>query len=276
MHIITKTIAILMSLFFATLTAIPLTAAPIETFDGPINIGATQSPGVWYTDRYAPSSFAGGSIGGGRTGVLHHGLSASDGATSRPGGFSGAFYNTQGRKFDLPAGTTSMSIELYIDATWADSNRRMAGLWGTAFNSSDAISFYPILEFASDDNNPRFQAWTGSDWLDMGLPTGFAYDQWYTLGIELVNDDVVYTVGDLVFSVPSNSSEYIGNVILQGYNTEVGVTYDIYWDNLASPSLAGVEIPEPASLALWSLMGVAGLAYRGWSRRRQERGAMAA
>jgi hypothetical protein len=34
--------------------------------------------------------------------------------------------------------------------------------------------------------------------------------------------------------------------------------------------------PEPASLALWSLMGAAGLAYRGWSRRRQERGATAA
>lgn len=242
-------------------------AAPIQTFDTPVTIGATQAPGVWYTDRYAPAGFVSpvNAIGG-RNGVLQHSISAADSANNRPGGFSASFYNTQGRKYDLPSGTTSMSIDLFIPGDWATSGRRMAGFWGTAFDATNAVSEFPILSFNSDGGNPRFQYWNGAAYVDFGLPTGFAYDQWYTLGIDLIGTDFVYTVGDLTASFSASGSTYIGNTILQGHNTTTGVTYDIYWDNLQTPSAAGAEVPEPASLALWGMIGAAGLA--GWRKRK--------
>ncbi len=243
-------------------------AAPIQTFDTPVATGATQAPGVWYTDRYAPAAFTSPESFGGRNGVLLHSIAAADGANNRPGSFSSAFYNTQGRKYDLPAATTSMSIDLYVPGSWENTGRRMAGFWGTAFDAGDAISAFPIIEFTSDGIGARFRGFdviTGL-WIDMGLPSGFSYDEWYTLGIELDGGNVVYTVGDLTASIASNGSTYIGNTILQGHNTEAGVSYDIHWDNLQSPSAAAAEVPEPASLALWGLMGAAGLA--GWRKRK--------
>ena len=141
-------------------------------------------------------------------------IDAADCETCR-GGFNGAFYNTQGRKFDLPASTISSQIDLYVPSAWATTNKRMAGFWATAFDAGNAVSAFPILEFTSDLSDPRFRAYeTGTGtWIDMGLPTGFSYDTWVTLRI----------------------------VILQGHNTLAGVTYDIYWDNFTySPIYANV------------------------------------
>ena len=135
----------------------------------------------------------------------------------------------------------------------------MAGFWGTAFDGSNNVGGYPILEFTSDGGVGRFRAWdvdTGN-WLDLGLPTGFGYGQWYTLGISLSGGMATYTVGDLSLSVNAATSVSLSNVILQGYNTQAGVSYDIYWDNLTSP------VPAPGALALLGMAGLAG------SRRRR-------
>jgi len=194
-------------------------------------IGPTQSPGVWYTDRYAPFGFVSEFFDGDDR--LKHSIDASDCSPCRPGGFGSAFYDTQGRKYDLAAGTTRMTIDLYVPAAWAATGRRMAGFWGTAFDSGAVISSFPIIEFTSDGGTPRFRGWISDPgaWTDMGLPTGFVYDAWYTLEIELVGNDFVYTVGDLQLVVDALGSVEIGNVILQGHNNTPGVTYDIYWDN---------------------------------------------
>lgn len=97
-----------------------------ENFDGPVLTAPTQAPNTWYTDRYAPAGFDSGVAFDGRQ-VLEVDISAADSANNRPGAYSSAFYNTQGRKLDLAEGTTSMSIELYIDNAWATESRRMAG-----------------------------------------------------------------------------------------------------------------------------------------------------
>ncbi|MFZ2898092.1 MAG: right-handed parallel beta-helix repeat-containing protein [Saprospiraceae bacterium] len=191
-------------------------------------VGA-QAPGVWYTDRYAPAGFVRENFGGNDR--LKHSISAADCQSCRPPSYSSAFYNTQGRKYDI-AGTTAMSIQLYVPASWASTGRRMAGFWGTAFDNLNTVSFYPIIEFASEGGVPQFRAWNGSGWVGMGLPTGFAYNQWYTLSIAIEGGNIVYQVGNLRTTIPSPSSVSIGNVILQGHNTDTpGVTYDIYWDN---------------------------------------------
>jgi len=211
-----------------------------EPFEDPIITGATQAADTWYTDRYAPIVFNAPTTfdGGDR---LRHVIFESDGALGRPAGFESAFYNTQGRKYDLEAGAISMSVEMYIPSDWATSGKRMAGFWGTAYDAADAVSGYPIIEFTSDDNGtgtpqPRFRAYNNGTWIDMGLPTGFAYDSWVTIEMRLVplTGEFIYQVGDLITatnSLGANASEYIGNVILQGHNTEIGVTYSIHWDN---------------------------------------------
>ncbi|MBK8923812.1 MAG: DUF5011 domain-containing protein [Saprospirales bacterium] len=50
--------------------------------------------GSWYPDRYPPSAFVSDA------GRLKISISASDGAQLRPPGYSSAFYNTQGRKYN--------------------------------------------------------------------------------------------------------------------------------------------------------------------------------
>jgi len=219
------------------------------TFDDPITLGSTQAPDTWYTDRYAPAGFASQSFfdGGNR---LKHSIAEADGGSSRPGSFSSAFYNTQGRKYDLNPGTTSMSIDLYVDDAWETSGRRMAGLWGTAFDATNAVSMFPIVEFASDGTSGFFQVWDGAAFQSIGLPGGFAYDSWVTLSMELTGSDVILKAGDVSLTTDANGSTYFGNVILQGHNTTAGVDYDIYWDDFEA-------VPEPATMTILGLGALA-------------------
>lgn len=205
---------------------IDLISQAYEAFPFDVNPtnGPTQAPGTWYVDRFAPAGFVSENFDGDNR--LKHSIDASD-SQGDP------FYNTQGRKYDID-GATAMSIELYVPAAWSSTNRRMAGFWGTAVNAGNSVTDYPILEFASDGGVPRFHAWDSGlgDWVDMGLPTGFAYNQWYTLNIELVGNDFVFNVGDLELTIPADpGTVHLTNVILQGYN-HIPITYDIYWDNL--------------------------------------------
>lgn len=240
-----------------SLLSLPAWAA-VETFDNPVVLSPTQAPGKWYTDRYAPAGFT-APVDFDGDNRLQQSISAADSADLRPAGFGGGFYNTQGRKFDLAPGTTSLSIDLWVDSSWATTNERMAGLWGTAFNVTNGISFFPIVEFASIGNVGNFRGWNGTaGWVSMGLPTGFAYDSWYTLSISLNGANWDYKVGNLSLSVPNTSSTYIGNTILQGYNTKTGVTYDIYWDNLTA-------VPEPSTYG----MVLAGLGVVAFAIRRR-------
>ncbi|GJQ28061.1 MAG: hypothetical protein HBSAPP02_30930 [Phycisphaerae bacterium] len=205
----------------------------LNAFNSNPVLGPTQAPEVWYTDRYPPAGFISEFFDGDNR--LKHSISASDCSPCRPGGFGSAFYDTQGRKYDI-AGTTMMSIDLYVPAAWATTGRRMAGFWGTGFDSVPAVSSFPIIEFTSLGGTPRFRGWNNAvgDWIDMGLPTGFSYDSWHRLKIELVGTNWRYTVGDLVLVTSATGSVNIGNVILQGHNNAAGVTYDIYWDNFSS------------------------------------------
>lgn len=209
---------------------VDLSQTVTNDFSGPVTLSPTQSPNTWYVDRYAPAGFASGAVPGG-TGLVHS-INAADCETCRPPSYVSAFYNTQGRKYDT-FDAKSMSIDLYVPGAWATTGRRMAGFWGTGFDAGNAISLYPIIEFTSDTATPRFRAYNNGVWIDLGLPTGFVYDAWYTLTMELDGSNVIYTVGDLTTTIPALGTVKIDNVILQGHNNIPGVTYDIYWDNFS-------------------------------------------
>jgi len=242
----------------AALLAVPAMADPVQTFDVNPTLGASQAPGVWYTDRYAPDAFDSVFFDGDNR--LHLGIDDSDGASSRPGSFASGFYNTQGRKYDVD--TTYMCIDLWIPSeTYLDANvgTRFAGFWGTAIDASNVISAYPIVEVQQNGSGDwGFSVWNGATFDFLGLPSGFSYEEWYSLEMVMVGDEVTFNVGDIRYTVDyGNSTQSFTNVILQGYNTSDGVTYDIYWDNFKTEA----PVPEPGTLALLS-MGVAGMAIR--------------
>lgn len=246
-------------------------AAPIDSFDGPVAIGPTQAPGVWYTDRYAPAGFVGGQVApDGRTGTLQQSISPADSQVNRPGAFSSVFYNTQGRKFDTP-GLTSAFIEMYVPGSWdglnqnvAGSEGRLGGFWATGADAGNTVTAYPVIEFNNLVDSFRvFDPEAGGTGYQN--VSGFAgFDRWYEIGFQLNGSDLEYFVNGMLVYTDSTigSTTQFKDIILQGYNAGNG--YSIYWDNFQADS---AMVPEPASLAVWSLMGVAGLAYR-WRRKK--------
>jgi hypothetical protein len=233
--------------------ALAAVAAPahavLYTFDAPVVTGA-QAPGVWYTDRYAPAGFTNGTLGA--ENVLVQTIDQADSAANRPGAFSSAFYNTQGRKLDAPPATQKMSVDLFVASGYGALANRVAGLWGTAVDVGNSVSAYPIIEYTTGPNdlftNPddtivgnRFRAYdviTG-EWHALAAVT--TTDVWYTLNIALdaANDLITYSVGANTWSVTAGGSQRIDNVILQGhtiFNTPIMPTRRIRLRGITSRS----------------------------------------
>jgi len=223
-----------------------------DSFDSSPTLSSTQAAGAYYTDRYAPATFDSEMFMGDNRLKLR--LAAADGAVNRPSSFSSAFYNTQGRKYDV-AGATSASIDMYIDSTFLSDPNRVGGLWGTAVDASNNITAYPIIEFA----NGVFQIWNGASFDVVGLPTSFAADTFVNLAFELdtIADSFKYYLNnELVFTdTTADGSISLSNLIIQGYNTTNGIDRTLYFDNLVASSTA---VPAPGTLLLFffSLVGV--------------------
>ena len=209
----------------------------VVDFSEALELSPGNMPGVglWSVDRFAPNIFeALATAPDGTMNTLHVGIDAADGQAS-------GFHNTQGRKYQFHPTTVETEIDLYVEASWTATGRRMAGHWGTALEGVNAISAYPIIEFTSDGGTPRFRGWEANGtWYDMGLPTGFVYDNWVTLRIQLLSTgEFRYTVetaqGNLMYNTTTHGvygSTHLDNTIIQAHNTTAGVTYDVYWDDL--------------------------------------------
>lgn len=244
--------------------AVPANADILTTFDNPgdVTLSPTQAPGTWYIDRYAPAGFSAGQTApDGRLGTLLQSISAADNNAGRPPAFSSNFYNTQGRKYDLAAGTASLGIQLYVPSAWNSLSQnipgaegRLASFWATAADNSHSVTAFPIIEFNNNVNGAGadgFRVWdsaTGT-WVNVGGFTGF--DNWYYLGFELSGSNLNYYInGSLVSTLGNLGTTHFDNVILQGYNA--GNSYNINWDNLSNQ--ATTSVPEPATFVIMALV----------------------
>jgi hypothetical protein len=93
------------------------------TFDTDPVLAASQTPGAWYPDRYAPAGFDRFSLGGNDR--LRLSIDGDNGVVGRGAPYNSTFYNTHGRKLDLPGGAYAVKADVYVPNDWvAPSARR--------------------------------------------------------------------------------------------------------------------------------------------------------
>ena len=227
-------------------------AAATATRAAPLPAYPTTDPGPsaasWYTDRYAPSSFANAGTLYGRNDALALAISTADGATGRPPAYSSAFYNTQGRKIDVGlAPPVSWIASLYVPAAWATTNAgdsamsRRSDLWATLEDATSAPTYYPIIGYTNADattgfgGTPRFRVFDGTGaWNDLAHPVTF--DAWNDLCVTWTGTALEYRIGATLVFTDTHADialgASIGDAMLQAYNW--GSDYAAHWSWVAA------------------------------------------
>jgi hypothetical protein len=216
-------------------------SAEIVEFDFSTNppLAPSQQPDAWFPDRKAPAVFDSEMFLGDER--LQIGISASDYDSGN------AFYNTQGRKYDIavaPGG--SMEAQLYIPADWETSARR-SDIWATGSNTDPQVATaYMIFGFTSLTGTPTLRVFdSDSGWVNLSTP--IVYDEWVTLRMDFTGTSFVYSInGAVVFTDTNvNGTTQFHDVMLQAYNPNA--SYSAHWDNLVVDT-AITPVPEPTAV----------------------------
>ena len=227
------------------------TVFELETFDDGWTMGSS-----WTVDRRLPDTVESALFDGDYR--LHFGIAGEDKAND--------WRDYEGIKHEVTMpewGFQSFSVDLYIGSDW-DTTDRNAGLWAQGMDSDGNISAWPILVYRnSAEVDAGFYSF---DYINGGWDLFSAIDSgdvgaWHTLQFDLtVGTGVEYFVDGTSLGVFADADTVdLSHVILNAYNT--GVDADIYFDNFTASAT-----PEPASLAIWGLLAVIGMAATG--RRR--------
>ncbi len=245
-----------------------------DTFD-------TLNP-AWTTDRYAPAAFQVVSFQGDDR--LQITIDQSGSTLNRPAPADSAeFFNTQGdQRAGGILGGWSLSAEVYVSSAVNTSDGQLVktDLWahtGTTANDGAYAIFGFTNDSPTDPLNPgapdrafRFQIFAGtsndpSNWVDAGVPGGFAFDAWHNLEITSTGSSVEYLLDGLeIYNDPTFAGDNLQNAYIQAYNFGQtdgnGLnTYSVFWDN----AIAAAVVPEPSSFA--PAIGLAALVLA-WSR----------
>ncbi len=224
-----------------------------DTFTGP-----GIDPG-WVTDRYEPAGFS--SVGG----RLEIEISDAQSAANRPGGFSGTFYNTQGRQ---RAATINGQWQLTGQIEVGLTGLRRGDIWARTGGSGTGVNAtYPIFGYRNfdplDPFNPSsggissaWRVWdadTANGWVDLINPVTAG---WHDLSISYDGSALVYMLDNSPVYTDTTLAGLEGQlttVFAQAYNFGTG-GYIQRFDNInASEKTSGVP-DQGSSLAM---LGVA-------------------
>ncbi|CAG0950001.1 hypothetical protein PHYC_00147 [Phycisphaerales bacterium] len=230
----------------------------------------------WGVDRYAPAGWTPGATDPLSGTALRIDLSNADRADLRPSGYSGAFYNTQGRQ--RAAGITGaweVGGELFIPSDWETAgNLRRSDLWTRDANPVEGNAFYPIVGFINNDPadgfnplasgfSPRFRVWDSSTgWVDLATTVNYgAYNAFRIVNTTTSHD--FYINGALVQSLSGAAYSEAGfeglqTAFVEAYNfgnaDNAGSLpdsgYEVYWRNVYA------SVPAPGAIALLGLGGL--------------------
>lgn len=255
----TLTAAAALTLFSLPALAVELTN---QTFDVDPPLADTQADGVWFIDRAAPAGFSSQFFNGDNR--LAHTISSADA--------SGGFTATQGRAFQT-VGANELQIDMFISSDFDGATGRIGGLWGVGTgvpgDFSGPRTAFPILEFYDNqfkvfDIDGLGGPTDSIGFHEIGLPSGFDFDEFVTLNIllDLTDDLFRFSVnGEELHTEGANGSAQIAGAILQNINSASGVDRTIFFDNFIASGPAAV--PLPAGLPLLAVaIGVLGVASR--------------
>lgn len=249
-HLCAKTVSAVLMLSAA---ALPAQAALLTPDFADVPMG-------WTTDRFDPNSFSNVGNYQGRDNVLGIGIHRDQGATARPAGQQGDFYNTQGRQHAVSGGAGStLAADLFIEQSWTDASQGhvRTDMWGITDN---APLVYPIIGFTNYGGSARYRIWdaeTPGGWVDLLTP--ISPGGWVSFEIEFTGTSFVYSIdgNDVYTDTTIGTATGFSAIIMQAYNffdpafdnnttTDfIASNYVAHWDNARAS-----DIPEPASLAL--------------------------
>ena len=173
-------------------------------------------------------------------------------------------YNTQGMQLDIVE-SNYMSVDMWIDSSWTATGR-FGGLWAVAYNAdATRANEYPILEFQNDPNGATGVAkWeSGIGWV-VPPSSQFNMNAFNKFEIMLANNTYEYFVNGNLVHTAASTSTYLGNIILNGFNTlSADDGYQVRYDNV---TYGTVNVSEPSTLAVFAL-ALVGLGARRFSKK---------
>jgi hypothetical protein len=235
---------------FAILFLLTVATAPVsaQVIFPQYPITGAPSTTAWYPDRFAPALFNNAGTQNGRNNVLNAGVAAADGQATRVPPFTGAFFNTQGRKIDVgTAAPVSWIGSLYIPSAWGapdpanGSGSRRAELWAKVGPDFPIIGFTNATDVTdAPGTTPRYRIFDPNvGFVDLAQPVSF--NAWTDFCVTWTGTTFEYRIGDqIVATLPGTASSVLENVFVNTYN--FGYTYDAQWSNLAAGNATCQEL----------------------------------
>ena len=187
---------------------------------------------TWYTYNYNPGGFSAPTNFGGED-VLQMLIITEDGQFFRQPPFDTEEFNTQGRQIDLPIAAQSASIDLFIDPSWASTDRTLSNIRFEAVKA-DNSSLELVLQLYSFDEVLYLDVFFGED--SYNLASAIQLNAWLTIGMSRANDgSIIFNIGNDEIPNPAGQADQINriaNIGIAGVNTFSGVTYTLAFDNL--------------------------------------------
>jgi surface protein len=182
-----------------------------------------QLEGDWYAEPYVPGIFEVAAFDGDNR--LKLGILADDCSECRPVGFRDELFDTQGMA-KVVFGAQGVSAAVYVPVDWeATLLPRLAFsvMLREVGGSTDTHAEIRLVDGA-------WYGWDGQAWVLLSREV--TYGSWSALYISVNQQILSYVVDNQRLDLSLATELGIHTMALQGFNSEAGEQYDIFWDDV--------------------------------------------